>query len=104
MSYSCSDIKSLGDLNKDSLRRLLQTHFKEEDITISDVGPFTAATGTMVGYCSEIKRATIKYRLKGGPEEPLHFIFKTPPNNVMKYILKTSKSLRREALWYTRKV
>jgi hypothetical protein len=64
MSRSCSDIKSIGDLNKDSLKRLLQAHFKSEDLDFTDVGPFIAAPDAMLGYASEIKRATIKNKVR----------------------------------------
>ena len=64
MSRSCS-IKTLQDLTEEGgLRSLLQSHHGREDVLISDFGPFGGTGLVNAGFQSDIKRATVKYRVR----------------------------------------
>lgn len=62
MSRSCS-IKTLQDITQDSLKSLLQSHHKREDVVITDIGPFSGTGIINAGFQSDIKKATVKYRV-----------------------------------------
>ena len=64
MSRSSCSIKTLQDLTEGSgLKSLLQSHHGREDVLITDVGPFSGTGLINAGFQSDIKRATVKYRV-----------------------------------------
>ena len=62
MSRSCT-IKTLQDITEDSLKSLLQSQHKRENVAITDVGPFSGTGLINAGFQSDIKKATVKYRV-----------------------------------------
>ena len=64
MSRSCS-IKTLQDITGDNLKGLLQSHHKREDVVVTDFSPFSGTGLVNAGFQSEIKKATVKYRVGG---------------------------------------
>ena len=62
MSRSCA-IKTLQDITENNLKSLLQSHHKREYVFITDVGPFSGTGLINAGFQSDIKKATVKYRV-----------------------------------------
>ena len=64
MRRSSRSIKTLQDLTEDGLKSLLQSHHEREDVFITDVGPFSGTGLINAGFQSDIKKATVKYRVR----------------------------------------
>ena len=65
MSRSSCSIKTLRDLTTEGgLKSLLQSHHGREDVLITDVGPFSGTGLINAGFQSDIKKATVKYRVR----------------------------------------
>ena len=64
MSRSPCSIKTLGDLTEGGLKSLLQAHHGREDVLITDVGPFSGTGLINAGFQSDIKKATVKYKVR----------------------------------------
>ena len=43
---------------------MLQSHHEREDVFITDVGPFSGTGLINAGFQSDIKKATVKYRVR----------------------------------------
>ena len=104
MSNLDTEIKGPKDLNKKSVRQILQSHFKRSDVEVLDIGALRGMDGINDTFQSEIKKAAIRYKIgqEEGNIEELHVILKLP--GAMKYTQKVIRPFLFENLWYSRQV
>ncbi len=60
-----SEVKSIKEVNKESLSGIVKAHLKSDDVEIVDVDlrqKFEIGKHGQSGFCSEMKGATVKYR------------------------------------------
>ena len=101
MSRLTAEIKGAKDLNQDSVKHILQEHFKRTDVEVLDIGALREKGGVNDAFQSEIKKAAIKYKFgQEGIIEELHVILKLP--GAMKYTQKVIRPFLFETLWYSR--
>ena len=59
-------VRTVKDLNRDALAGIIGEHVGRNDVIVTDVGAFDALDVTMYGegggFCSDLKRTTIKYK------------------------------------------
>ncbi len=58
-------LKSIKDVNMDSLAAFVKAHLKDDEIEVTDVDlrqKFDIGKHGQTGFCSDMKGATIKYR------------------------------------------
>ncbi len=100
------DVKSFKDVNKETLTAIVKAHLKSDGVEVTDVGPFEKLDAGGEGFCSDLKRVTVKYKVKGDGEEEvekeLHMAFKLPPVNFVKHFSKIFGMFVHEANWYTK--
>ncbi len=101
MSRDCGDIRTVEDLCKDSIERILKAHFKSNDVSVSDVGAFADIIGNNEHFGSDLQRATIKFRRGDETEEQeVHFVLKLPPTTFVRHFTKLLKLYQFEVEWY----
>jgi hypothetical protein len=105
LSRLCTYIKSGNNLTQDSLQSFLQSHFKQEDVTVVEFGPIRNLGGLNDGLQSEIKKVAVKCKLGlEEEEEEMHFVIKLPVTSFLKYFHKVTRPFAHEVLWFTRSV
>ena len=105
MSNLDTEIKGPKDLNKKSVKQILQNHFRRCDVEVLDIGALGGMDGINDAFNSEIKKAAIRYKFgqEEGNIEELHVILKLPSaNRAMKYTHKVIRPFLFETLWYSR--
>ena len=101
MSRLETEVKGAKDLNQNSVRQILESHFKRTDVEVLDIGALREIEGINDTFQSEIKKAAIKYKFgQEGNIEELHVILKLP--GAMKYTQKVIRPFLFETLWYSR--
>ncbi len=99
-------VKSVNDVNEESLAAIVKAHLKDEQVDVTDVElrqKFDVGENGQTGFCSNMKGATVKYRIRGDSDEhEIHIAFKLPPTNWVRHLSKMGCLYVHETLWYTK--
>ncbi len=121
-----TEVKSIKDVNRESLADIVKAHLKSEDVEIVDVDlrqKFEIGKHGQSGFCSEMKGATVKYRYMfshtytctsftlmimnhrrtkdSKEDQEIHMLFKLPATNWVRHIIKMVCMAMHETKWYS---
>ncbi len=99
------EIRGHKDVRKESLERLLRSHFKDDALRVVGLEDGGGLSGVNVGFCSAINKATVKYTTSDCKEaRELRLIVKNPTNNFFAVMGKAMLPFRLEIEMYTKYV